>query len=303
MKIVFMGTPQFAVPILEALKEKYEVLLVVSQPNRAKKKGKLIETPIAECAKKLNLNLIQPEKIGDEYEYIKSINADVLVTAAYGQYVPTKILELFKKTLNVHGSLLPKHRGGAPIQRAIINGDEKTGVTIIEMAKKFDSGVMYAKRECLITDDDNNSSVFEKLSYMGRDLLLEVIEDVYNGIIVGEIQDENLVTYSPNLTAEEEIVDFNKSAFLVARQINGLSTEPGATIIVNDNKIKVYKATVKEDSSEHKPGTVLSLKKQVLIKTLDGAVSLDDILVPGKKVLKAKDFVNGQKILKEYDVI
>lgn len=303
MKIVFMGTPDFAVPILKALNEKYEVALVISQPNKIRKKGILLDTPIASLAKSLNLNLYQPEKIGDGLEYIKSFNADVLVTAAFGQYIPSKVLNLFKKTINVHGSLLPKYRGGAPIQRSIMNGDKMTGITIIEMAKKLDAGVMYAKRECPILDTDNSSLLFEKLSIIGRDLLLDVIDDIYSDKLKGEPQNEAEVTYAPNLLPEEEIVVFNKPADKIVWQIKGLANNPGATIIFNDVKFKVFDAKVIPDNSNEKPGTVLSLKKQVVIKALDNAVSLDMILVPGKKMISAKDFVNGQKILKEFDVI
>ena len=205
--------------------------------------------------------------------------------------------------MNVHGSLLPQYRGGAPIQRAIMEGNSKTGITIIEMAKQLDAGVMYAKRECPISDEDTSSSMFEKLSLVGRDLLLEVIEDIYSGKLLGEVQNEAEVTYAPNLTPEEEIVDFKKSAQSIVHQIRGLSLEPGATIKVGEGSIKVFQAKVIPDGSSYKPGTILSLKKQVLIKALDDAVSLDLILVPGKKMLPAKDFVNGQKILKEFDVI
>ncbi|MDE7213991.1 MAG: methionyl-tRNA formyltransferase [Anaeroplasmataceae bacterium] len=303
MKIVFMGTPEFSVPILEALHEKYEIALVISQPNKLKKKGEWIDTPVAATAKRLGLPLYQPEKVGADVEYIKSFEADVLVTAAFGQYIPSKVLALFKKTMNVHGSLLPKYRGGAPIQRSIMNGDKTTGITIIEMAKKLDAGIMYAKRECPILESDTSSSMFEKLSLVGRDLLLEVIEDIYNGNLTGEVQNEEEVTYAPNLTPEEEIIDFNRPAKDIVHQIMGLSLEPGATILVKDTKLKVFQAKVISDTSSYQAGTVLSLKKQVLIKALDDAVSLDLILVPGKKMLPARDFVNGQKILKEFDVI
>ena len=303
MKIVFIGTPEFAVPVLEALNSKYEVVLVVSQPNRVKKKGVFIDTPVAAKAKELGLNIIQPEKIGEEYEYLKSLEADVLVSAAYGQYVPTKILNLYKKTLNVHGSLLPKHRGGAPIQRAIMNGDDVTGVTIIEMAKKLDAGVMYAKKQYAIKDTDTSDIVFNELSTIGTNLLMEVIEDVYNGKLVGEVQNEEEATFSSNLTAEEEFISFDMPARMVVRHINSLSSNPGASIKVNDMIIKVYEAEEVVEQSDLAPGTVISLKKQVLIKAKDNAVKINKILVPGKKVLSARDFVNGQKIFKELDVI
>lgn len=303
MRIIFMGTPEFAVPILEALNEKYEIALVISQPNREKKKNELIDTPVARCAKNLGLEIFQPEKISMGYEKLLNLNADVLVTAAYGQYVPTKILKIFKKTINVHGSLLPKYRGGAPIQRSIMNGDKETGITIIEMAKNLDAGVIYAKKACPIEDTDTSTDMFIKLSHIGRDLLMSVIEDIYNGTIKGTIQDETKVTYAYNLTKEEEIVSFNKSAYLVARQINGLANDPGATIIFNNLRIKVLKARVIENNDKVLPGTILSLKKDFIVKALDKAVSLEEILVPGKKILKAKDFLNGQKIFKELDVI
>ena len=303
MKIVFIGTPEFAVPVLEALNSKYEVVLVVSQPNRVKKKGVFIDTPVAAKAKELGLNIIQPEKIGEEYEYLKSLEADVLVSAAYGQYVPTKILNLYKKTLNVHGSLLPKHRGGAPIQRAIMNGDDVTGVTIIEMAKKLDAGVMYAKKQYAIKDTDTSDIVFNELSTIGTNLLMEVIEDVYNGKLVGEVQNEEEATFSSNLTAEEEFISFDMPARMVVRHINSLSSNPGASIKVNDMIIKVYEAEEVVEQSDLAPGTVISLKKQVLIKAKDNAVKINKILVPGKKVLPARDFVNGQKIFKELDII
>ena len=303
MKIVFIGTPEFAVPVLEALNSKYEVVLVVSQPNRVKKKGVFIDTPVCAKAKELGLNIIQPEKIGEEYEYLKSLEADVLVSAAYGQYVPTKILNLYKKTLNVHGSLLPKHRGGAPIQRAIMNGDDVTGVTIIEMAKKLDAGVMYAKKEYVIKDTDTSDVVFNELSIIGTSLLMEVIEDVYNGNLKGEVQNEEEATFSSNLTAEEEFISFNMPARMVVRHINSLSSNPGASIKLNDMIIKVYEAEEVVENSNLEPGTVVSLKKQVLIKAQDNAVKINKILVPGKKVLPARDFVNGQKIFKELDKI
>ena len=303
MKIVFIGTPEFAVPVLEALNSKYEVVLVISQPNRVKKKGVFLDTPVCAKAKELGLNIIQPEHIGEEYEYIKSLEADILVSAAYGQYVPSKVLNLFKKTLNVHGSLLPKHRGGAPIQRAIMNGDDVTGVTIIEMAKKLDAGLMYAKKEYVIKDTDTSDKVFSELSIIGTNLLMEVIEDIYNGVLAGEVQNEEEATFSSNLTPEEEFISFNMNAKMVVRHINSLTSNPGASIKVNDMIIKVYEAEEVVDNSNLKPGTVISLKKQVLIKAEDNAVRINKILVPGKKVLPARDFVNGQKILKELDVI
>ncbi len=303
MKIVFMGTPSFSVPILKALKEKYDVLLVISQPNRAKKKGVFIDTPVASIAKELGITLIQPEKIGDEYEYIKSLNADTLVTAAYGQYVPSKILNLFKIKLNVHGSILPKHRGGAPIQRAIMNGDKYTGVTIMEMDKKLDAGKIYGIKEYEIKYDDNSTTVFNELSLIGRDLLLDLIEDIYNGKNNGIPQDEALATVSPNIDPSEEKIDINSTSLEIRNKVRGLAMEPGSYLEVNDIKLKVYDVDIIEYSGSEAPGTILSTKKGIKIKTSDGAISLKKVLYPGKKIMTGLEFSNGQKLFKDGDII
>ena len=303
MKIIFMGTPEFGINSLNKLNEKYDIVLVISQPNREKKKGVLIDTPIAKRAKELNLNLIQPENIKDEFEYLKSLDADILVTAAYGQYIPTKILNLFKKTINVHGSLLPKHRGGAPIQRAILEGDKTTGVTIMEMAKGLDTGKMYSKCECEILDSDNSTTLFEKLSIMGADLLMDSIEDIYNGKNEGVAQEESLATYSKNISKEEELLDLNKTSVEIFNQVRALAMTPGAYINVKGVNIKVFKVSIVDDDSNTKPGTVLNIKKKIVIKTKDKAISLDLLLYPGKKILTGMEFSNGQKIFNLGDII
>ncbi len=303
MKIVFMGTPEFSVPILSALDSKYEVVLVISQPNREKKKGVLIDTPVAAKAKELGLNLIQPEKINTEYECLKSYNADILITAAYGQYVPTKILDLFKFKLNVHGSLLPKRRGGAPIQRSLIEGDKKTGVTIMEMVKALDAGKMYAKREYEIDENDNSTSLFEKLSIIGRDLLLNVIEDIYNNKLDGIPQNEDEATYSPNILPEEEELDIKDSAVNIRNRVRGLAMAPGAYLNVKNVKLKIFDVDIITDNSNLTPGTIISTKKGIIIKTGTDSISLKCVLLPGKKIISGKDFANGQKIFNEGEII
>ena len=303
MKIIFMGTPEFSVPILKALNEKYEIKLVISQPNRIKKKGVFIDTPVAEASKELNLELIQPEKISDEYEYIKNIGADTLITAAYGQYIPSKILNLFKMKLNVHASLLPLRRGGAPIQRSLIEGDLKTGVTIMEMDKKLDAGKIYGQREYLIDDNDNNTILFDKLSIIGRDLLLELIDDIYNGKNIGIDQDDSKATFSKNIDREEERININDTSINIRNKVRGLAMEPGAYLEVNDIKLKVFDVKIVDYNGNEKPGTILNTKKAIVIKTLDGAISLESVLYPGKKILTGKEFSNGQKLFKDNEII
>lgn len=304
MKIIFMGTPNFAVPSLEALNEKYEVVLVVSQPAKPEgRKGILKNPPVALKALELGIQLFQPEHIKNEYEYFKNIKADMIVTAAYGQFIPTKILNLYKKCINVHGSLLPHHRGGAPIQRAIINGDKKTGVTIMEMVKKMDAGRMYASSEIPILDSDNNSSLFEKLAIIGKNLLMENIEDIYNGKNEGIMQNEEEATISPNIAPEEEKINFNIDARKVFNLIRGLSDEPGAYCEYNGQRIKIYKASIEKNDSDDSPGTIINIKKSLIVKCKTDAISILELQIPGKKRMNVKDFLNGQKLLNLNDII
>lgn len=304
MKIIFMGTPNFAVPSLEALNEKYEVVLVVSQPAKPEgRKGILKNPPVALKALELGIQLFQPEHIKNEYEYFKNIKADMIVTAAYGQFIPTKILNLYKKCINVHGSLLPHHRGGAPIQRAIINGDKKTGVTIMEMVKKMDAGRMYASSEIPILDSDNNSSLFEKLAIIGKNLLMDNIEDIYNGKNDGIMQNEEEATISPNIAPEEEKINFNIDARKVFNLIRGLSDEPGAYCEYNGQRIKIYKASIEKNDSDASPGTIINIKKSLIVKCKTDAISILELQIPGKKRMNVKDFLNGQKLLNLNDII
>lgn len=299
-----MGTPNFAVPSLEALNEKYEVLLVVSQPAKPEgRKGILKNPPVALKALELGIQLFQPEHIKNEYEYFKNIKADMIVTAAYGQFIPTKILNLYKKCINVHGSLLPHHRGGAPIQRAIINGDKKTGVTIMEMVKKMDAGRMYASSEIPILDSDNNSSLFEKLAIIGKNLLMENIEDIYNGKNEGIMQNEEEATISPNIAPEEEKINFNIDARKVFNLIRGLSDEPGAYCEYNGQRIKIYKSSIEKNDSDAAPGTIINIKKSLIVKCKTDAISILELQIPGKKRMNVKDFLNGQKLLNLNDII
>lgn len=295
MKIVFLGSIEFSKIVLEKLNEKYEVVCVISQPNRVKKKGVFLDTPTAKFAKDNNILLHQPEHIKESVEFLKSLNADVLVSAAYGQYVPSKVLNLFKKTINVHGSLLPKYRGGAPIQRSIMAGDKVTGITLIRMEKALDGGVMYAKKELNILDDEDSDSLFNRLAYLGADLLLENIEDIYNEKNLGEVQDDALATYAPNIEKEEELIDFNNNSKDIINKIRGLSSNPGAYFIFKDTIIKVFKAS-EVTGFNGEPGEILITKGGIVIKTLDSAISLDMVLPAGKKLMDGKSFANGQKL-------
>ncbi len=298
-----MGTPEFAATILDSLAKVYEVVLVVSQPDKEVGRKKVLTSPaVIEKAKELNLKYFQPKHIKDDYMPILNAGADMIVTAAYGQIIPNEVLGCVKKAINVHASLLPKYRGGAPIQRSIINGDKVTGISIIEMVSKLDAGVIYAKKEIEIEDSDNNTTLFEKLSYVGRDLLLDSILDIYSGKNKGIPQDEDKIIYSPNIRREEEIITFNDSSINIFNKIRGLAMEPGAYARIKGEDLKIYSSEIVEYNGNENPGTILSLKKEIVVKTEDSAIRLIDIKPSGKKMMKAKDFVNGQKLLNVGDI-
>lgn len=301
-RIIFLGTPEFSVPILEMLNQEYEVALVVTKPDTYNKK-KVVYSPVKTKALELGLPVFQPESIKEDYQPLLDVEAEVMITAAYGQFIPKNLLNKFKYHLNVHGSLLPKRRGGAPIQRAIIEGDAETGITIMEMISKMDAGKMYAKRAIPILDEDNNETMFAKLSLVGRDLLKETLPGILDGSNQGIAQDESLATISPNLTKEEELLDFNKSSRVLFNQIRGLAINPGAYFSFNGEVFKVYEAQIKEYQGCEKPGTIISLRKEMLIKTGDGALAITKIKPAGKGMMDIKSFLNGQRIFKECDII
>ena len=235
IKVVFMGTPDFAVPVLEGLIENYEVVGVVSQPDkRVGRKQELVNTPIKEVALKHNILVFQPEKIKEDYEDILKLNPDIIVTCAYGQIIPSAILDYPRLgCINVHASLLPKLRGGAPIHKAIIDGYSKTGITIMYMDKKMDNGDIISTSETEILDSDNLESLHDRLSIMGRDLLLRTMPSIINGTNKRIKQNEEEVTYAYNIKREEEHIDLSKTRREVFNQIRGLSPVPGANLLVD----------------------------------------------------------------------
>lgn len=297
LKIVFMGTPEFSVPILEALIENYNVIGVVTQPDKKiGRKQELKFSPVKECAIKHNIPVFQPEKIRTDYENIISLEPDLIVTAAYGQLVGMKLLNSPKyRSINVHGSLLPKYRGGAPIQHAIMNGDEKTGVTIMYMAKAMDAGDMLLKGEIPIKEDDNSGTVFKKLSILGRDLLLEVIPKLINGEITPEKQDEDEATFAYNITKEEEKINFDNSATKIFNQIRALNPNPIAYMILGGDVIKVYNSKVSDVVHNKMPGEIIGTTKHGFLMACGKGTTIEilEVQPSGKKVMKASDFANG----------
>ena len=220
------------------------------------------------------------------------MGADGIVTAAFGQFLPTKLLDSVDFAVNVHASLLPKYRGGAPIHYAIINGDKEAGVTIMEMVKKMDAGDMIAKASTPITDEDNVGTMFEKLAVIGRDLLLKTLPDYIAGNIKPEPQDESKATFSPNITPEEERIDWNKSAREVFNHIRGLYPWPVAHTLLDGKRFKIYEASLAEGQGQ--PGQIIEKGKETLVvATGDGAISLKTVQLAGKPRMSVVDFLNG----------
>ena len=291
-----MGTPDFAVPILEGLIENYNVVGVVSQPDkRVGRKQELVNTPIKEVALKYNIPVFQPASIRNEYQEVLELGADIIVTCAYGQIIPKVILDAPRLgCINVHGSLLPKLRGGAPIHWAIINGDTKTGISIMYMDEKMDSGDIISQRETEILDSDNLESLYNRMSIIGRDLLLDTMPSIINGTNLRVKQDSSQVTFGFNIKRDEEHIDFSKTTREVFNLIRGLSPIPGANAILDGNEMKIYAAIIGEKKNVGIPGEIINIYKNgIVVSTGDGQIILTDIKPFGKKRMPANSYLNG----------
>ena len=296
-KLIFMGTPDFSATVLKGLltDNRYEILAVVTQPDRAVGRKKVIqETPVKQAAKEAGLPIYQPEKLSGspEMEDLMKLGADGIVTAAFGQFLPSKLLDSMDFAVNVHASLLPKHRGGAPIHYALIQGDEEAGVTIMEMVKEMDAGDMISRRSIPITDEDNVGTLFEKLALVGRDLLLDTLPAYIAGEIKPEPQDPSQVTFSPNIKPEEEKLDWTKSNRQLFNQIRGMNPWPVAHTFLKGDRFKIYEALPVEGQGN--PGEILSIgKKELIVATAEGALSLKQVQPAGKPKMDIASFLNG----------
>lgn len=298
VRAVFMGTPDFAVPILASLIEKINVVMVVSQPDREKdRKGNTIYSPCKELALANGIEVYQPLKIREEYQKVLDKKPDIIITAAYGQIIPSEILDYPKYgCINVHGSLLPKLRGGAPIHHAIMNGDKEAGVTIMYMAQKMDAGDIISQRKVDIPDDMTLDELYSKLSLLGRDLLIDTLPSVIEGTNNRIKQNEDEVTFGYNITKEEEKINFNDTSVNIHNKIRGLSSIPGAYGILNNKRIKIYKSIKTDILSKEKPGTIININSDgIFVATNDYVIRLIDIKLEGKKRCLVKDFINGIK--------
>ena len=296
LKVVFMGTPDFAVPILEKLITDTEVLLVVTQPDKVRgRNNKISFSPIKEIAVKNNIEVFQPEKIKKDYQTIIDKNPDIIITAAYGQIIPEELLFFTKyKAINVHASLLPKYRGGAPINRAIENGEKYLGITIMYMDKLMDNGDMISQRKIELKEEDNFDTMNKKLSILGRDLLMDTLPSIINSTNERIKQKEEDVTIIKLLNKEELLIDFNNDFVSVFNKIRSLDSVPGAYTFLNNKKYKLYDVRLGKNVIDE-IGKVVDIKDYLEIACKNGTIKVYSIQEEGKKKMNIKDFFNGHK--------
>ena len=301
LKLVFMGTPEISAYVFEKMiLDGYSFVGLVAQPDHpVGRKGIVEKVPTKVVAEKYNIPVFQPEKIRFDYSFIDEIKPDLVITLAYGQIVPEGFLNKVPMgCLNLHGSLLPKYRGASPVQSVLINNESITGVTLMEMVKAMDAGRMYAKKEIKISDEDNATSLFNKVKEAASELVLESLPKYINGELKGEEQDENKVTFCSTINPEQEKLDLSLSAKEIVGWIRGLSDEPGAYLYLNNLKLKIYKAKVVDDSVTAIVGTIVKADKSGLyMQAKDGVISLLEIQKEGKKRMDYRSFLNGNQNL------
>ena len=299
LKVIFMGTPEFSVNVLLRLIENTNVIAVVTKPDkRVGRKQVLSESAIKKVALDNGIEVIQPTRIRDEYFNIIALQPDIIITCAYGQFLPKEILYYPKYgCINVHASLLPKLRGGAPIHKSIIDGYSKTGITIMHMGEKMDNGDIISQRSLEIEESDNVGSLHDKMSLLGAELLIDTLPDIVEGKAGRVVQNEEEVTFAYNISRKDEHVDFNRTKKEVFNHIRGLNPWPLSYARLNNDEIKLYAADISDEVySDKENGEIVRLYKDGIgIKVSDGEVILRSIKPSGKRKMSAKDYLNGFK--------
>lgn len=296
LNIIYMGTPDFSVPALDELNKNYNILAVVTQPDKeVGRKRQLKASPVKEYAINNNIKVFQPSKIRVDYKDILSLNPDIIITCAYGQIIPKEVLNYPKYgCVNIHASLLPKLRGGAPIHKAIINGYDETGVTIMYMDEKMDSGDIIYQEKVKIEENDNAGTLFDKLSILGSKMIIKVLPDIINGTNKRIKQNENEITYAYNITREEEHLLFNKSTRDVYNHIRGLYPWPVGYTTLDDKKVKIYSSKIGTSTKYGETGEIINIYNDAIgVKTLDGEILITELQFEGKKRVFVKDYLNG----------
>lgn len=298
-RILFLGTPKIAAEVLDFLvNEGFNVIGAVSQIDReTDRKGRLLPTEVKTVCLKHNLPIYQYEKIRNHIDEIKEIDPDLILTLAYGQIVPQAILDIPKHgCINLHGSLLPKYRGAAPIQRVLFNGETKTGFTLMEMVKAMDAGRMYHKEEVIIDQNDNYSSLYEKMIECAKRTVLNCLDDYLEGKLEGVPQDESEVTFAEKILKEDEILNVDLPCENFVNKVRCLSYNPGGYFYLDQLKMKVLRCHKINDEISGQVGEILEAKKHnLIIQLCDGKICVDELQIPGKKVMKTVDFLNGFK--------
>ena len=302
MRIIFMGTPDFAVGTLEALVNAgHEVVLAVTQPDKPQgRKQILIAPPVKQTAEKLGIPVYQPKRVreSEALALLRSYEPELIVVAAFGQILPKELLDMPQYgCINVHASLLPKYRGAAPIQWAILNGDAVTGVTIMRMDVGLDTGDMIAKAEVAITPQDTGGSLFDRLAETGAKLCVETIPSIVDGTAVYTPQDEQAATKVGQISKKDGLIDFTRSAAAIECQIRGLNPWPSAYTSLAGKTLKIWSAQVSDRQTEAQPGTVVLVEKDRFgVQTGDGVLICTEVQLEGKKRMSAADFLRGNAL-------
>lgn len=299
MRVIFMGTPDFAVPSLEALLSKHEVVLVVTQPDKPKGRGKkMVPTPVKACALAHGIPVLQPEKVKEPefVEQLRSYEPDLIAVTAFGQILSEPILEMPKYgCINVHGSLLPKYRGAAPMQWSIIDGEKVTGITTMYMAKGLDSGDMLLKAEVEITDEDTFATIHDKMAVTGANLLLDTLDQLEAGTLERIPQDHDAATYAPMITKETGHIDWSKNRQDIINLIRGLNPVPAAYTIYEEEVLKIFGAVISDvQADDAANGEIVAVvKKGFVIKCGDGCLLITEVQARGGKRMMTDAYLRG----------
>ena len=301
MKIIFAGTPDFAVPSLAMLiASGHEICAVYTQPDRPAGRGRHLQpSPVKTVALAAGIPVYQPLtlKTDEELQQLAVLNADLIVVVAYGMILSQAVLDLPPLgCINVHGSLLPRWRGAAPIQRALMAGDEKTGVTIMKIIRKLDAGDMLHKEELEISDSDTSSDLYQKLADLGATGLAKVLTQIENGTVHAEVQDEALVTYAEKLDKSEAVIDWNESALVLSRKVRGLNPWPVAQTDHQGQVLRIWQAEALAEISDLPAGTVSCEHKKMDVATGQGLLRLLEVQLPGGKRISAQAFLNAHDV-------
>jgi methionyl-tRNA formyltransferase len=297
MRIIFIGTSEFGIPTLEKLKKEQELVLVITQPDKpAGRKKELTPPPIKVWALKNNIQVLQSENILNLKALIEEVKPDLSIVAAYGQIIPKDILDIPKfKSINIHGSLLPKYRGASPIQAAILNQEQETGITLIQMDEKMDHGPIIAKEVVRLSGSETFVELYKKLGIVAADLISKILPDWFSGKIIAAEQVHSHASYVKLIKREDAKLDWSQSAKVIDAKIRALNPEPGTWTMLDGKVVKILKASILGDHKIELPGKIYPHQGLLAVKTIDNSLQIELIQLEGKSVVSGKDFLNGLK--------